>query len=203
MLQNKKSQSEKESLVISFYTDDGDYPMYAKLLSEDCERLGLDYYISEKQSLKDYRKNCNIKPFFIKETLERFKRPVLWMDVDGSIISSPDLIFDETILEYDIAANCAVNNETKIRVGSIWFNYTKAVMSFVDNWCESVSNGGIDDGQFNSTWKKHKDIMKLYKLPQNYFVVLQKLNSTPPDDSCIVHRLSNSLLKQKYKCNKK
>lgn len=187
------------TVITSFYTPDWEYPEFARQLSQNCENLNLEYYIVEKQSSGDYVKNCNIKPFFIREMLEKFKKPILWMDVDGSIVSSPNLFFTDDILNYDIAANRGRSNSEKIHVGSIWFNYTKAAMSFVDGWCESVSNGGIDDGQFNSTWKKHKDIIKFYELPSNYFVIITKINSIPPEDSCIVHRLSNSLLKQKQK----
>jgi len=187
------------TVITSFYTPDWEYPEFARQLSQNCENLNLEYYIVEKQSSGDYVKNCNIKPFFIREMLEKFKKPILWMDVDGSIVSSPNLFFTDDILNYDIAANRGRSNSEKIHVGSIWFNYTKAAMSFVDGWCESVSDGGIDDGQFNSVWKKHKDIIKFYELPPNYFVIITKINSIPPEDSCIVHRLSNSLLKQKQK----
>jgi len=187
------------TVICSFYTPDWDYPNYAKQLSQDCERLSLPYHILEKQSYNDYRKNCNIKPFFIKESLEKFKRPILWIDVDGSIISRPELILSNNTLEYDIAGNRTINDVSKIHVGSIWFNYTKSTMSFINDWCKSVISGGIDDGQFNSTFRKHEDNIKFCELPPNYFVILKNLDSKPPDDSCIVHRISNSNLKKEYK----
>jgi len=205
MMTYSNLNSDISPLIISFYTDDEDYPEHAKLLSEDCERLGLDYYIEEKPSTRNYKHNCNIKPFFIKKTIEKFKKPVLWIDVDGSIISLPELFFDNKMLEYDMAANCRANDATKIHVGSMWFNYTKSTISLIDDWCESVVSGGIDDGQFNSIWKKHKDKIQFYKLPQNYFVVLKPSNLPLPDHTCIVHRLSNTELKrkEKYKSKKK
>ena len=186
-------------LVISFYTNDGNYPKYAELLSEDCERLGIDYYIAEKQSFDDYCKNCNIKPFFIKEALEKFKKPVLWMDVDGSIVTSPSLFFEDNILSYDVAANRATWNADKIHVGSMWFNYTKPAVELINAWCESVSSGGIDDSEFNSIWNNNKNKLRFYELPQNYFTILKSPDSEIPADSCIVHRISNSFLKRKYK----
>jgi len=186
------------TIITSFYTPDWQYPEFARQLTHDCEKLGLEYHIVEKQSNNDYAKNCNIKPFFIKESLEKFKKPILWMDVDGSIVSKPELILNNTILEYDVAANRALNDASKIHVGSIWLNYTKSTMSFIDDWCESVVNGGIDDGQFNSTFRKHEDNIKFYELPPNYFVILKNLDSKPPENSCIVHRISKSSLKHIY-----
>ena len=187
------------TIITSFYTPDWKYPVFAQQLSQDCKRLNLEHHIVERQSSDDYRKNCNIKPFFIKESLEKFKNPILWMDVDGSLVSRPDLLFTDEILNYDIAANRTLNDASKIHVGSIWFNYTKSTMSFINDWCESVVNGGIDDGQFNSTFRKHEDNIKFYELPPNYFVILKNLDSKPPENSCIVHRISNSNLKKEYK----
>jgi len=187
------------TIITSFYTPDWQYPEFARQLTHDCEKLGLEYHIIEKQSNNDYAKNCNIKPFFIKEMLEKFKRPILWMDIDGSIISKPNLFFTDEILNYDIAANRGRSNPEKIHVGSIWFNYTSITMAFINDWCDKVLAGGVDDGQFNSTWKNHKDTIRLYELPQNYFVILKSLNSMPPENSYIIHRISKSSLKHTYK----
>lgn len=187
------------TVITSFYTPDWEYPMFAEQLSHDCEHLGLEHCIVQKQSNSDYAKNCNIKPFFIREMLEKFRRPILWMDVDGSIVSMPNLFFTDEILNYDIAANRGRSNREKIHVGSIWFNYTKTTLALVNDWCEKVTAGGVDDGQFNGIWKKYKDTIRFYELPQNYFVILKSLNSVAPEDSCIVHRISKSSLKQTYK----
>jgi len=187
------------TIITSFYTSDWKYPEFAKKLSKNCEDLELKYNIVEKKSNNDYLKNCNIKPFFIRETLNKFKSPILWMDVDGSIVSRPDLLFTDEILNYDIAANRGRSNLEKIHVGSIWFNYTEITLAFINDWCKKVLDGGIDDGQFNSVWNTYKNTMRFYELPQNYFVILKSLNAIPPEHSCIIHRISKSSLKQTYK----
>ena len=187
------------TVITSFYTPDWKYPKFAKQLLSDCEQLGLRHYIVEKESKGDYAKNCNIKPFFIKEMLEKFKKPILWVDVDGSITSVPELLYSDEILQYDVAANRPAWNANKVHVGSMWFNYTKSAADLVDAWCESVSMGGVDDGQFNSIWNKYKDSIRFYELPSKYFVILKSLNSDIPEDSCIVHRISKSDLKKEFK----
>lgn len=186
-------------VIVSFYTNDWDYPLYAEQLRENCNSLGLDCYIVQKDSLNDYVKNCNMKPFFIKEMLERFKKPILWMDVDGSIVSMPVLLSDQTVKDFDIAGNRSQRDRSRVHVGSIWFNYSPTTLSFVDAWCEAIVKQGIDDAVFNGVWTKFVDKIKFFELPPEYFVILPTPKSPVPADSCIVHRLSNSVLKQTYK----
>jgi hypothetical protein len=187
--------------VVSFYTDDWDYPKYAMQLQDDCERLGLTHHIVEQPSANDYVKNCNIKPFFIRDMLLRFKGPVFWIDVDGSIVARPNLLLTPDIDNFDMAANRSVRDPSRIHVGSIWFNYTPITLNFVDTWCNDLLNRGIDDAVFNGIWKQFADKIKFYELPPEYFFILPTPTSTVPENVCVTHRLSASPLKQSYKNN--
>ena len=121
------------------------------------------------------------------------------MDVDGSIITRPDLLLTPSIASFDMAGNRSLTDTSRIHVGSIWFNYTDMTMQFVNAWCEAIAARGIDDSGFNGLWQKFSDKIKFYELPPEYFVILTNPQSPVPDNSCIVHRLSNSILKLDYK----
>jgi hypothetical protein len=185
--------------VVSFYTPDWKYPEYAQNLVDDCERLGLEYVIESKDSTNTYVGNCNLKPYFVRDKLQELKKPILWMDVDGSIITCPDLLVTPGIDSFDMAGNRSLTNTSRIHVGSIWFNYTDITMQFVNTWCDAIAARGIDDSVFNGLWQTFSDKIKFYELPPEYFVILTSPQSPVPDNSCIVHRLSNSTLKQDYK----
>lgn len=185
--------------VVSFYTPDWKYPEYAQSLADDCKRLGLDFAIESKPSTNTYVGNCNLKPYFIRDKLQQLKKPILWMDVDGSIITRPDRLLTTSINSFDMAGNRSLRNVDRIHVGSIWFNYTNTTMEFVDAWCDAIAARGIDDAVFNGLWQQFLDKIKFYELPPEYFVILDNPQSPVPDTSCIIHRLSNSSLKQEYK----
>jgi hypothetical protein len=185
--------------VVSFYTPDWKYPEYAQSLIKDCVRLGLDYSIEPKPSTSTYVGNCNLKPYFIRDKLQTLKKPILWMDVDGSIVSLPDLLLTTSIDNFDMAGNRSRRDINRIHVGSIWFNYTNITMEFINTWCEAIAARGIDDEVFNRVWQKFSDKIKFYELPPEYFVILDTPDSPIPDNSCIIHRLSNSSLKLDYK----
>jgi hypothetical protein len=184
-------------LIISFYTKDWDYPEYAKKLKSDCERLDLDYYVEEKLSTKNYVDNCNIKPFFIKECLCRFQRPVLWIDVDGTINRLPEeLLTAENY--YDLAGNTNHKFVDRIFVNSLWLNYTSITLRLVDQWCQSVVNF-IDDGAFNRSFQNLKDEMKFLTLPDQCHTILNNPRDLIPQDGYFIHRLAASDLKREYK----
>ena len=187
--------------VISFYTPDWNYPKYAAQLKIDCSKLGIDYHIVEKTSTNSYVGNCQMKAFFIKECLERFKSPVLWIDADASLTKSPDLLLDKSIQKFDIAGNRPANSPHRVHVGSIWFNYTDLVKQFVDEWCAEIENKKpLDDAAFNGVWDLMKDEINFFALPPEYFYILRTPDDTIfPDDTVIVHRLSCSELKMSYK----
>ena len=184
--------------VISFYTPDWKYPEYANLLKEDCNRLGLDFSIEQLLGHGEYVKNCNIKPKFIRDKIRQLKSPVLWVDVDGSLLKTPELLLSHQIDNYDIAGCHPANNTERIHVGSIWFNYTDATLDFLDAWVDSVGRS-IDDAAFNSVWQQFKGRLQLFSLPLEYFFIHKKVTDRIPEDTVILHRLSSSELKMQYK----
>jgi len=184
--------------VISFYTSDWKYPDYATNLKKDCERIGLPHHIECLPSRGDYVKNCNIKPEFIRNKLHQLKSPILWIDADGSLLKSPDLLLTSDIKNYDLAGNRWATNPERIHVGSIWFNYTELTLTFLDTWIDLV-NSSIDDAAFNGVWNRFKQQLKLFSLPPEYFFIHKKDNYLIPNNTIILHRLSSSELKMQYK----
>lgn len=183
--------------VISYHTPDWHYPEFAEKLQRDCVRLGLDYHIESRGSNRTYVDNCNIKPFFIRETIKKLARPVLWIDVDASINQIPAEL--ETITrDFDVSGNRNVKSPDRVYVNSIWFNYTPASLVLIDRWCEYVVDS-IDDGAFNKALAELKSEIRFFELPEKCHRILRRYDSEVPGDSYFVHRLSNSDLKWSYK----
>jgi hypothetical protein len=176
-----------KNLIISFYTNDWEYPGHAKRLKNECQTLKIPNYIIEKKSTLDYIKNTAIKPFFIREALLKFRRPVVWVDVDALILKDVDINFKN----YDIAA-CKHTNKNLNRnwgVGTLGFNYTPKSISFLNEWCES-SASGTDEASFEIVWQKTKDSIKILELPEKYHFVKWSSKISAPEDTIICHQLS-------------
>lgn len=186
--------------VVSFYTNDWLYPDYAAKLKEDCDRLGIPHHIIEKPSTNRYVGNCQIKAFFIKECMESFKSPLLWIDADGSILKKPAMLYEEINRDYDLVGNRPINDPSRIHVGSMLLNYTAKMSDFVEVWCEGIKRKDpLDDAAFNGTWDVMKNSVRFRELPQKYFYIQKNPYDPVPADTIILHRLSKSDLKQRYK----
>ena len=188
-----------EPLIISFYTDDWEYPNHAKRLAGECIGLKLEHHIEKKESTRDYIKNTAIKPFFIRECLQRFQRSVLWLDVDGTLLKSPGLGH----LDSDFAA-CEYFNKEKISrdwaVGIMWFNHTPAALALLDEWCDNTSRG-TDEAAFDVAWKKLKSDIKAHTLPPRYHFVKWRMTLEVPKDTIFCNHLSQFEDKLRRKVN--
>lgn len=181
-------------MVVSFYTHDWQYPTHANRLQQECESLGLDYRIEEHQSRGGYIENSCIKPFFLRKCLREECRPILWIDVDGSIFKPPIFFLDDG---FDFQAR-KMNPEQRKRiwhVGTIYLNPTPATMAFVDAWCERTGDM-TDESALDQTWKSREWNLRTRDIPPEYFFIAKSERNIPPN-TVIAHRLSNGASKRK------
>lgn len=188
-----------QPLIISFYTNDWEYPAHAARLKKECDDLNLECYIEERPTTTDYIKNTAIKPWFIKETIEKFKRPVVWVDVDGTVLK-PIKIAHPTV---DFAA-CTYKYPKLSRdwaVGIMFFNYTNQSLTLLDCWCKNTQRlkAGTDEAEFDLAWKAMKDKVKSYTLPPEYHFIAWRDSLEIPSNTVYLNRLSKSPDKMRRK----
>jgi hypothetical protein len=188
-------------IIISFYTNDWEYPVHAARLKLECIKLGFEHCIEERPSTKDYIQNTAIKPFFIKECLEKFKQPVLWIDVDALILKK----FNITVGDEDILA-CKYTNTTLLKrewaVAFLGFNYTENSLKFLETWCHLTQNK-TDEAGFENAWEEAKSFIKIKTLPETFHFIKWRDNLEVPEGTIICHQLSKfeDKLKRKNKQN--
>ena len=180
-------------VIVSFFTKDWVYPKHAERLKKECDALGLESVIRELPSRNGYIQNTCHKPFFIRKCLEELKRPVLWIDVDGSIYSKPDFFLDT---DYDFQAR-KMNPKHRKRtwhVGTMWFNYTPAMLTFIEEWCRRTGDM-TDESALDQTWKRKEWGLRTREVPAEYFHIIRR--EPPPPEIVIGHRLSKGASKRK------
>ena len=186
-------------LIVSFYTQDWEYPKWADALRSNCEELGLRHHIKEMPTTGDYVKNTSLKSHFIFETLTTFKEPILWIDCDGSLLNRPTLLDFSLVSNYDIAARRHLRPDFRTwGVGTLWFNYTPTAVDFVNEW-KTLLGEGTDEHAFEKAWQVFSNQLKVYELPDSYFHLLYKDGDLPAPNAVIVHRLSKSPDKMRRK----
>lgn len=179
--------AEKYPLIVSFFTPDWEYEAHSRRLARECDDLGLEHRIERKESRGGYIQNSCIKPFFIRDCLREEKRPVLWVDVDGSIFKKPVFFLDEN---FDFQAR-KMDPRYRRRiwhVGTMWFNPTPATLSFVDAWC-SRTGDMTDESALDQTWKAKEWGLRTRDVPPEYFHIARD-GQHIPKNIVIAHRLS-------------
>ena len=183
--------SQGDIVILSYYTNDWEYPQRAKLLIEDCKLFGINYCIEEVPSQGDWISNTRIKSNFIHEKIEELKSPVLWIDADSRILRTPHGISSRA----DFAAVRAVNNKEKtFYAGTLYFNYTKRARSFVQRWAECQIDGS-DHMALEHVWREGFDGI-VHCLPYRYCEVESRGKATT--DAIIVSGSSRSDSKKQY-----
>lgn len=178
--------------IITFYTNTWEYKTYAMKMQKDCKKFNLQFYSKEYPTTGHWILNTAIKPRFILETLLELKRPVLWIDADGTLWRKPDHLIKN--FHYDFAARRQNNpSGRQWHVGTLYFNYTEASINFLKLWVESCEqNPGSDEGALDLVWKNKQDELSLRsnELPETYFEMFVKLDQKPLPKTVISHRAS-------------
>lgn len=190
-------------IVISFFTAEWEYPEHARRLQTECDALGLKHAIEERPSTNDYKKNTRIKPFFIREQIKRLKKPVLWLDVDSSLLGTPDELVK--IKSYDMAA-VRMREDNKLKrlwqVGVLFFNYTPATIEFLDRWCDAATSG-TDEGAFEHAYKNLLEPLRVLELDRTRWYQVLRTEGQYPSGAICVMRIAKSDLKYETKLKDK
>jgi len=179
--------------IISFYTRAWLYPNYAIKMRVACKVLGLEHHIVSREDAGGWVANTRMKPQFIYEAIQELQRPVLWIDVDGTILHIPELLREG--YPFDFAARkMGKHRDRTWQVGTLYFNYTPESLAFLKEWNRKiVDDTWSDELSLDELWlEQGEEIrnLRVGELPKEYFQMLRGDNSTPSPSSVICHRAS-------------
>jgi hypothetical protein len=123
------SVSSELPLVISFYTKDTDYEVEARKLIASCQRHRLDHLVVGLETRGSWEANCSLKSEFIYDTWKSCGRPVLWVDADAILHSSPELL-------RGCRADFAIHKcrRWQFASGTVYFNQTSGAATLIQRW---------------------------------------------------------------------
>ena len=181
---NKKILSQ-DVLFISFYTFDGKYPELAKKLTKSLNKFDLKSHILKLQnSFKTWEEGTHFKSKFILQCLLKFRKPVVWMDIDTEIWRYPELLFgDHDFAIYNWLADknhhldgkIIFDPKTKLLLcsgGVQKYAYTAPAIHILINWIgkiEEIKNKKVgDDPILDQAFNEGKFDLKTLWLPKTY-----------------------------------
>lgn len=136
--------------LISFYSEpEGNstyYTKHAERFESECKKYNLDYHIKELRGKGDYFKNCRMKAGFIHACMDKFKMPLLWLDIDTYIKSQPN-IDNLSALDFG-AVKSSKNSPYEILAHCLFFNNTSTSLALLKDWknlCNNETETNIGD----------------------------------------------------------
>jgi hypothetical protein len=154
------------TLFVTYYSDippSNFYSNSAVQLKKRIEELGGKIHIEQLPNLGSYAMNCLRKPKFILECLQRFNRPIIWIDAD-SIVNQLPTEFDD--IDADVA--CVEKANGCPESALIYFNNTEKSKDFIKSWIDGcgVDVPELDHPVLKQMWYD-KPNEKRYSLPDS------------------------------------
>jgi hypothetical protein len=167
-------------LIISFYTRDTIYEKEVEDLKTSCQALGVQTFIEGIRDQGSWQKNCCHKPLFILQCLERFQRPLLWVDADAILLRNPRLACTDADVGFYF------NDFTRkiARSGTIYTAPTEGACQFLKAWhcsCEATYARMPelpfgDQGQIPDVLTRLDSTLKIARLPLEYIHIFDRDN---------------------------
>jgi Methyltransferase domain len=183
-------------LVISFYTKNTDYEIEARKLSESCERLQLDHRVVGLESRGSWEANCSLKSEFVYDLWKTSGRPVLWVDADAVLHSSPELL-------RGCRADFAIHKcrGWQFASGTLFFNQTTAAATLMHRWIARCrQNPRVwDQENLDLAWEETVAVHPLETLwlPEPYCRIFDLHEGRSPAAGVIEHFQASRRLKAK------
>ncbi|MGE4357515.1 MAG: hypothetical protein AB7E08_03040 [Candidatus Omnitrophota bacterium] len=155
-------------IVIAYYTPR--YKQEAEELEKTLKEFNLDYEIKAIEDKGGWDRNTHYKPMIIREALEKYRKPVLYVDADARIKKYPALI-DEIAGKYDIAYHCY--GGWRVASGTLLFDYNQRVIDFIKEWeaeCQKEESLSIWEQKILEELLKERRL-KTYLLPEDYLYI--------------------------------
>ncbi len=172
-------------ILVSFYTKQTIYEKEVEDLAASCQALQIEHYIEAREDLGCWEKNCNQKPQFILECLERFNRPLLWVDADGIVLQKPCLNLEE----YDLGLYFNNIATKHARNATIYISPTPAATAFLKLWSDTLQKQKKllpDQPVMISLIRKKLIPLKIGHLPLEYMQIFDR-DPIPLEKTVILH----------------
>lgn len=205
--------------IISYYTPNYEYPIYAAAFKNSADKFGLDHYVKMVESRGGWGENTRFKSKFIRETLDLFpEHNLCFVDVDSLFKKLPIEILN--IVEEDIAyttfdwlgrRGITQDDDLKrfeISSAIFWVRNNEKAREFLDFWVEELTKHPIGIWEqkvlamcLNN--KKHwmgalwKDYMRIKHLPMSYMKIFDTMTHLVSDPVIETYQASRAVRRGK------
>lgn len=174
--------------IVSFFTDNWEYPAHAERFRAECEALGVPVKLYPYPDTGDYLANIRLKAGVIQRALRELQTPILFTDVDGSVLKRPDTL--DLTLDF-MALPKPADHPRAWYVCTLFFNFTPAGLDLADRWVAATGDWS-DESALDDVWKAGTWKGRWGNLTPEYMEILARTDQEPLPETIICTRLSRS-----------
>src|SRR3989339_1259858 len=122
-------------LIVSYYTKNTPYEKEVENLIHSCKKFNIECHVEGIENKGTWEENCAFKPYFMKEKMKEFQRPLLWVDADAVFLQGlkfEDFMFSDLVFYYDLSIK---DPRFSAFAGTIYVNATEGGVASLDLWC--------------------------------------------------------------------
>lgn len=141
-------------LIVSFYTKDTLYQLEVQNLIASCEKWGLEHHVEPIASFGAWDRNCSYKPFFLMQMLQKFERPLLWVDADAAFIQRPEPEDFSDSWDFAVRINerCEDTHPSKVISATVFVNRTEGAAKVLRAWGQGCIDSFANQDRREEVW---------------------------------------------------
>lgn len=161
-------------VVVSFYTKGTYYEEEIKSLIASCERHNIEIKAEGIENKGSWNQNCDIKTFFILESLKRHNKPSLWIDADA-IVCQPLDYFDSLKADFAVRIQEDLKEDDPSKVISATIYAKLSSLPLIEKWCalsEKEKHHLTDQECLRDAILAFKDTLFIQSLPSSFCSII-------------------------------
>ncbi|MBM3193469.1 MAG: glycosyltransferase family 77 protein [Chlamydiae bacterium] len=185
-----------QPLVVSYYPENTPYEKEIEDLITSSKKFGYECIVEAIPNKGSWSANVCHKPEFLLKCLEKYNRPLIWVDADSLFFQNPT-IFSECKADVALRINdhVAVDSPLKILSSTMYINNTASSIKLLNFWkneCEKLlKKGGVvqDQVALRKVILHYPTMVEIKRLPATYVVTTDTAEdkSAFPDNAIVVH----------------
>lgn len=154
---------------VCFYTTGTIYETEAARLRRSLDRLGLKHDLWPIEDRGSWARNAGFTATFLLRSLQIREGPVVYLDADAIVWSTPTLFESLSPSEYDLAAH--YRGDRELLNGTLWMANTPACRKAIETYkakCDARPDHRNEQIFLQETVREMGDAIRLRKLPASY-----------------------------------
>lgn len=171
-------------MFVSFYTEK--YKHEAKQLKKTLDQFSLPHDLQYVTDLGSWQANTCYKPIFLLEMIDKWKKPVIWLDADSRIRKYPSLFKQ---LDCDMAVHYGIGHHK-------WVN--SAVIYVNDTGCHILNKWIVENNRYPNVLDQInlqnilEGMDKISKLPLEYCFIFDVYRKMHPGHEPVIEQMQAS-----------